>query len=82
MTGIPEMTVCEPCDPVQAKKMIDASFSYEGPMYIRSTVESVKSVYDESYNFEIGKATVVKDGMTELLFVQVLLCNMLWKRLN
>lgn len=62
LSAIAGMTVCEPCDPVQAKRMLDASVSYPGVMYIRSTIERVPGIYGEDYAFELGKASVVTDG--------------------
>lgn len=62
MTGMPGMVVLEPCDPVQAKKMVEASLSYEGPIYMRIGIEPVKKVYDDSYEYTIGKAQYVKKG--------------------
>lgn len=62
MTGIPEMTVVEVCDENQAKAVLDFSLSYDKPLYIRSSVEPVKNVYPSDYNFEFGKASVLKEG--------------------
>lgn len=62
MCAMPNMVVLEPSDPVQAQKMLDVSLEYEGPIYIRSSVEPVPNIYDESYQYEIGKASIVMDG--------------------
>lgn len=62
MTSIPEMTVLEPCDANQAKRMLDATLNFKGPVYIRSSVEAVRDIYDEDYEFEFGKSTVVREG--------------------
>lgn len=62
MGSMAGMTVLEPSDPIQAKKMMDATLQYSGPIYMRSTVEPVYSIYDESYQYEIGKASVPVDG--------------------
>lgn len=62
MTAIPNMVVMEPSDPMQAKKMLDKSLRYEGPIYIRSSVEPVFSIYDEDYSFEMGKASIAREG--------------------
>lgn len=62
MRSMPNMVVMEPCDPIQAKKMLDASLLHNGPIYIRSSVEPVPSIYSSQYDFEIGKASVVADG--------------------
>lgn len=62
MCGIPSMTVLEPCDRIQAQKMLDATLDFDGPVYIRSSVEPVNNIYDDSYDFRIGKASVAKEG--------------------
>lgn len=62
MTGIPELTVLEASDPIQAKRMLDFSLVYEKPLYIRSSVEGVRNIYDENYKFELGKASIPRKG--------------------
>lgn len=62
ISSFPNMIVLEPCDPIQAKRMILASLSYPGPLYIRSTIEPVISIYQNSYCYKIGKASVLIDG--------------------
>ena len=62
MCSMAGMTVMEPCDEIQAKKMLDATLEHTGPIYIRSSVEPVTSVYDDSYEFQIGKASVPLAG--------------------
>jgi len=62
MGSMANMIVLEPCDPIQAKKMLEATLKYNGPVYIRSTVEPVISIYDDNYEYEIGKASIVKEG--------------------
>lgn len=62
MGSMPNMVVMEPCDPIQSRKMLKASLSHEGPIYIRSSVEPVPSIYDDEYQFEIGKASIPVKG--------------------
>ncbi len=62
MCGIPEMTVLEPCDPVEAQRMMDATLSFKGPIYIRSTIEPVDAIYDDSFSYQIGKASIARKG--------------------
>ena len=62
MCAMPNMIVLEPSDPVQAKRMLDASLYYKGPIYLRSSVEPVPNIYDEAYQYEIGKASIAMDG--------------------
>ena len=63
MCGIPGMTVLEPCDAIQARKMLDATLDYDGPIYIRSSVEPMIGIYEEEDVYQIGKAAVVHEGM-------------------
>ncbi len=58
MTAMPGMTVLEPSDGVQARKMLDATLAYDGPIYIRSSVEPTCEIYGEDTLYEIGKASI------------------------
>jgi len=62
MGSMQGMTVLEPCDPVQAQMMLDATLDYVGPIYMRITCEPTIALYDADYDYEIGKASIVKDG--------------------
>lgn len=62
MCAMPNMVVLEASDPVQAKRMLDASLDYNGPIYLRSSVEPVPNIYDDTYQYEIGKASIAMDG--------------------
>lgn len=56
------MTVWEASDPNQAMRMLDASLDFSGPLYIRSGVEPVSTIYGSDYEFAPGKASVVREG--------------------
>lgn len=62
MGSMAGMAVLEPCDATQAKRMIEASLDYTGPMYIRTTVELCLDIYDKDYRFDMGKASIVTQG--------------------
>lgn len=62
MGAMANMAVLEPCDPNQAKQMLDYSIEHQGPMYFRSSVEPVPTIYDANYKFEFGKASIPVDG--------------------
>jgi len=62
MSSIPNMTVLEPSDPIQAVKMLEATVYHEGPIYIRCSVEPTINIYDDNYNYEIGKASIALNG--------------------
>lgn len=63
MRAIPNMTVIVPADGVETKKAIHAIADYNGPVYVRLGRSAVPTLNDEaSYQFEIGKGVVLKDG--------------------
>lgn len=62
MTTMPDMTVLEPSDVVQGKKMMDALLQLQGPAYMRISVEPTSPIYDEDCDFEIGKASIAHPG--------------------
>lgn len=62
MRSIPNMVVINPADAVEAKKAILKIAEYNGPVYIRLGRAKVPVIYDEDYNFEIGKGVELCGG--------------------
>lgn len=62
MRTIPGMTVMCPSDDVEARKMIEAAYEMEGPVYIRLGRSPVPVFHAEDYDFRIGKAETVVEG--------------------
>lgn len=59
---LPNMTVIMPADYQSAKKLIEKSYEYNGPVYLRFTREAIPCIYDENAEFKIGKANKLRDG--------------------
>ncbi|WP_156683928.1 transketolase family protein [Oceanivirga miroungae] len=62
MRTIPGMVVLSPADATETRQMILEAAKYEGPMYIRLGRLNVPILFDESYEFKIGKAVELKEG--------------------
>ncbi|MGB4438467.1 MAG: transketolase family protein [Sedimentibacter sp.] len=62
MRSIPNMTVINPADCIEAKQAVLKAAEYIGPVYIRLGRMAVEDVYDDSYVFEIGKGVELKGG--------------------
>lgn len=62
MRTIPEMQVLVPADAQEAYQMIYASLDFTKPTYIRLGRAKVPVLFDENYNFEIGKANILTSG--------------------
>ena len=62
MRTIPGMTVMCPSDDVEARKMVQAAYEMEGPVYIRFGRSATPVYHDEDFQFEIGKGELIKGG--------------------
>ena len=62
MRSIPGMVVMSPAADVEARAMVKAAYLHEGPVYMRFGRSGIPVFHDESYNFQIGKGEIVKDG--------------------
>lgn len=62
MRSIPNMTVINPADSIEAEQAVIKAAEYLGPVYIRLGRAAVENIYDENYEFEIGKGVNLRDG--------------------
>ena len=62
MRTIPGMTIINPADETEAKKAVEAALDHDGPVYMRFGRLAVPVIFDDDYNFEIGKGVELKDG--------------------
>ena len=63
MCSLPGFTVIVPADAVETTQAVKAAASYKGPVYIRLCRPEAVVVYDENYQFTIGKANVLRTGL-------------------
>jgi transketolase len=59
---IPNLTVVVPADAEETKQAIRAAIECDGPFYIRLSRAESPVIFDSSYEFKLGKGTVLKDG--------------------
>ena len=63
MRAIPGLTVISPADCAEVYKTLEACIGFEHPVYIRLTgAVSCPVVYNEDYDFEIGKAVWLREA--------------------
>ena len=62
MRTIPGMVVMCPADDTEARKAIRAAVEHEGPVYIRFGRAPVPVVFDDDYDFQIGKGSIIREG--------------------
>jgi transketolase len=61
MRSLPNMTIIQPADAVAARAIAQAAVKFTGPLYVRLHRNPSTVIYDESYRFELGKATIVRN---------------------
>ena len=65
---LPNMVVLQPCDSVEAEKMVFALADYKGPSYMRMHRNPVPVIHDSNYKFEIGKGDILRQGKDAVIF--------------
>jgi|ERR1035437_362604 transketolase len=69
MRSIPGLTIISPSDAGQAVKAFAAAVNINTPVYIRLTgTLNCPIIYKDDYEFEIGKAKLIKDGKDITIF--------------
>lgn len=62
MRTIPDMVILNPADAVEARAAVEAAIKYDGPCYLRFGRMPVPVIFDDDYEFEIGKGVRLKEG--------------------
>ena len=62
MKSIPGMVVIVPADAKETEKVMQAATAYNGPVYVRLGRSALPVLFDDKYNFQIGKANVIEKG--------------------
>ena len=68
MCAIPNMTVLNPCDAVETKKMMKAMVKHRGPVYLRINRNDLPVITPEAGDYEIGKMYRVVEGSDVVIF--------------
>lgn len=62
MRALGSMTVVAPGDEIEARQAIKACTYLDGPVYMRLTRGPSPLMFDDGYEFVVGKASVVREG--------------------
>ncbi|HLB12978.1 MAG TPA: transketolase family protein, partial [Dehalococcoidia bacterium] len=62
MRAIPNMTVIVPADGPETAKAVAAMEKHFGPAYIRVGRSKTDDIYDDSYDFRVGRANTLRKG--------------------
>ncbi len=75
MRVIPGMTIINPADETEAKKAMYAVMDHNGPVYMRFGRLPVPVIFDEDYDFKIGKGVELKEGSDVTIVATGLMVN-------
>lgn len=63
LRGIPNIAIVTPADTTEVVKVVEASYEYDKPVYIRlMDNKNSPTIYNSDYEFEIGKAITLQEG--------------------
>ena len=62
MRTLPNMTVIVPADATETRGAIEFAVNYQGPVYIRLGRMAVPDLFGADYEFQLGKASQLRDG--------------------
>ena len=68
MRAIPNMTIVEPVDAEETRKVVRTSLKYQGPMYIRISRSSLPLLTNSDTPFSIGKINLITEGSDVVIF--------------
>ena len=75
MRTIPGMVILNPADDVEARLCVFAAAKHNGPVYMRFGRLAVPRVFDDNYEFKIGKGSVLKEGTDVTVIATGLMVN-------
>lgn len=73
MRTLPNMSVVVPADGIETRKALEAIVLHKGPVYMRLSRIKFPVVFDDTYQFSLGKGMVVREGKD----VTILACGLM-----
>lgn len=64
LRALPNLTIICPASPLEVKKATRAAYEHEGPVYLRLGTNREPEIYEEEYEFQIGKAVTLREGVS------------------
>lgn len=70
---LPNLAVIVPADPIETAAAMNYSLKHVGPMYLRIARVPVRKVHSADYEFQLGRAVVLREGTDVTLMANGLL---------
>lgn len=68
LRSLPNLTVITPASPKELREAVIAAYRCQGPIYIRMGMSAEQEIYNEEYDFEIGKNVKILEGKDITVF--------------
>lgn len=68
MRAMANMTVVAPADEVETRSALKTIIDYDGPVYFRLTRPNSPVLFDDDYEFELGRAVTIRKGSDVTVF--------------
>lgn len=68
LRSLPNLIVITPASPKELQLAVETAYKHRGPVYIRMGMSGEKEIFDDDYQFKLGKNTVVRDGCDLTVF--------------
>jgi len=68
LRSLPNMTILTPVDAYETKKLAEAAYALDGPVYLRINRNDMPDLYKGDENIEIGKPVVMREGKDAVVF--------------
>lgn len=69
LKALPNLTIITPASPKEVGYAIEAAYRHNGPIFVRIGMSNELEIYEEDYDFEIGKNILIQDGKDATVFV-------------
>lgn len=68
MRSMANMLIVAPADEVETRSALKAIIDYDGPVYFRLTRPNTPILFDDDYEFKIGRAVTIREGSDVTVF--------------
>lgn len=62
LRSLPNLTILCPASPLEVRKATRAAYEHNAPVYLRLGTNREPEIYEEDYDFQIGKAVTLREG--------------------
>ena len=66
--ALPNMTVVNPADAIEAENAVSVIAEHNGAVYMRLTRDKVPVLFNEDYKFRLGKGVILREGSDAVIF--------------